>query len=263
MATYGDKRIAIKAPVRACSTTNITLSGAQTIDGVSVVAGDDVLVAGQSTGAENGIYTASGSAWARRDDADNSEKMASGILVMVKEGTANADDMYTLTTDSAITVGTTALSFAKIGLDAAGAELAIEALSTLEFDAATSITTASGDLTLNPAGNISLSNNDVGNVGNISAGGGDTFTLLCETGQGANLTASTGVKFSWNQTGVSFFGETVIAKPSTTGETAGYTLGGGSDGVMKTSTFTGNSGSTAYTIGDIVKHLKALGLLTA
>ena len=263
MATYGDKRIALKFPVRACSTTNITLSGAQTIDGVSVVADDDVLVGGQTAPAENGIYTASATAWARRDDCDTDDKCASGIMVMIKEGTANADDLYMLTTDAAITVGTTSLTFAKTGLDAGGAQAAIEALTTLQFDAAASITTASGDLTLNPTGDISLGNNDVGGVGDISAGGGDTFTILCETGQDAHLAASTGNKVSFNQTGVAFYGSATVAQPSSTGETTGWTSGGGANAVMDASTFTGNSGSTAYTIGDIVKHLKALGLIAA
>ena len=181
MATYGDKRIALKAPVRACSTSNITLSGAQTIDGVSVLAGEDVLVAGQTNPRENGIYTAAASAWSRRDDADNDEKLVSGIMVMVKEGTANADDLYMCTTDGAITVGSTSLTFAKTGLDASGVQAAIEAVTALQFDAASSIATAAGNLTLNPTGDIALADNDVTEVASIAAGGGGTFTLTCET----------------------------------------------------------------------------------
>ena len=48
-----------------------------------------------------------------------------------------------------------------------------------------------------------------------------------------------------------------IAQPSSTGETTGASAAS----VTNTTTFTGNNGSTAYTILDVVKHLKNLGLL--
>jgi hypothetical protein len=59
----------VKASVLVATTANITLSGAQTIDGVSVVAGDRVLVKDQTTQADNGIYVAATGAWARSADA--------------------------------------------------------------------------------------------------------------------------------------------------------------------------------------------------
>lgn len=100
-----------KPSVRAATTANITLSGAQTIDDVSVVAGDRVLVKNQSTGADNGIYVAASSGWSRATDADVDAEVTGGLAVWVNEGTANADTGWVLTTDDAITVGTTALTF--------------------------------------------------------------------------------------------------------------------------------------------------------
>lgn len=102
-----------KESVRAATTGNITLSGAQTIDGVSVVAGDRVLVKNQTTGSQNGIYVAAAGAWARAADADTSAKVTAGMYCFVEEGTTNADTGWVLTTNGAITLGTTALSFAQ------------------------------------------------------------------------------------------------------------------------------------------------------
>jgi len=58
------------------------------------------------------------------------------------------------------------------------------------------------------------------------------------------------------------FGATPVVQPSGTGETTGFTAGSGT-GVNDDSTFTGNVGSTAYRISDIVKALKNLGLLAS
>lgn len=100
-----------KASVRVATTANITLSGEQTIDGVAVVAGDRVLVKDQTAGAENGIYVAATGAWARAEDANGAGDLTSGVLVPVETGTSNADTIWMLTTDGAITIGTTALTW--------------------------------------------------------------------------------------------------------------------------------------------------------
>jgi phage-related tail fiber protein len=96
-----------KDPVRAATTANITLSGAQTIDGVSVVAGDRVLVKNQTAGAANGIYVAATGAWTRSTDFDASSEVLLAT-VFVSEGT-QGNSGWTMTTDAPITLGTTAL----------------------------------------------------------------------------------------------------------------------------------------------------------
>ncbi len=106
--------VAVKAPVKAGTTANITLSGAQTIDGVSVTSGDRVLVKNQSSGADNGIYTASAGAWSRALDFDTSSDVTGGTRVLVLQGTTNALTDYILTNTGTITIGSTALTFSAL-----------------------------------------------------------------------------------------------------------------------------------------------------
>jgi hypothetical protein len=71
-------------PVRVATGTrgaNITLSGLQTVDGVVLVAGDRVLVRGQDTDTQNGVYVAAAGAWTRATDADTAAKMTRGTKV--------------------------------------------------------------------------------------------------------------------------------------------------------------------------------------
>lgn len=100
-----------KDAVRAATTANITLSGTQTIDGVSLVAGDRVLVKNQTTATQNGIYNVATGAWTRSTDADANAELKSGTYVFVTEGTTNGDSGWMLSTDGTITVGTTNLLF--------------------------------------------------------------------------------------------------------------------------------------------------------
>lgn len=103
----------VKDSVRAATTANITLSGTQTIDGVSVTTGDRVLVKNQSTASQNGIYVVAAGSWARATDADSDAEVTSGLFTFVEEGTVNSDSGWVLSTNSTITLGTTALTFAQ------------------------------------------------------------------------------------------------------------------------------------------------------
>jgi hypothetical protein len=117
--TYAQLQAAIqgyswKAPVRAATTANITLSGAQTIDGVAIIAGDRVLVKSQTTGSANGIYVAATGAWTRASDMDTGPE-AVGAATFISEGTTLGNSIWLQTTDAPITLNTTALVFAQIG----------------------------------------------------------------------------------------------------------------------------------------------------
>lgn len=157
----------VKDSVRAATTADITLSGAQTIDGVSVIAGDRVLVKNQTAADENGIYVASAGAWSRSTDADTSAKVTAGMYTFVEEGTANADTGFVLTTNNPITLDTTSLSFT--AFSGTSAIVAGDGLTktgnTIDFVTADSSLTVNADsvqVKLDPAGAITLDGGSAG-----------------------------------------------------------------------------------------------------
>ena len=102
----------VKGSVKAATTANITLSAAQTIDGISLVAGDRCLVKNQTTASQNGIYVVSASAWTRATDFDNWTKLP-GAFTFVEQGTTQADTGWVSTADQGGTINTTAITFAQ------------------------------------------------------------------------------------------------------------------------------------------------------
>jgi len=106
--------LAIKAPVKAATTANVTLSGLQTVDDVALVADDRVLVKDQTDGIENGIYNVSANAWARAPDFDRIRDVVSGTLSIVAGGTANVGTLWRISTADPITIGTTSIAFTAI-----------------------------------------------------------------------------------------------------------------------------------------------------
>jgi hypothetical protein len=86
----------------------------------------------------------------------------------------------------------------------------------------------------------------------LTFGSGDNIVLSTTTG--------TKIGTATNQL-IGFYNQTPITQPSSTGVTTnGFTTGGGT-AVHANSTFTGGIGTNAYTISDVVAHLKSLGLL--
>lgn len=102
-----------KEAVRAATTADITLSGIQTIDGVSLQAGDRVLVKNQTNATENGIYVVDAASWSRSSDFDGSptSEVRGGALTYVTEGTVSANTSYRLSGTGELAVGTDSLNW--------------------------------------------------------------------------------------------------------------------------------------------------------
>ncbi len=189
-----------KNSVRAATTANITLSGAQTIDGVSVIAGNRVLVKNQSTGSQNGIYVAASGAWARATDADVSAEVTAGMMVNVEEGTTLADTFWLLTTNDPITLGSTSLTFAQFGGTAtpsgsAGGDLA----GLYPNPRVAQVNDANGNellkfgTTASAVNEVTITNKATGNGPSIEVTGGDTNIDLALLSKGTGVVKANGI----------------------------------------------------------------------
>ncbi len=103
-----------KQSVKVATQSNLTLSSpGSTIDGVTMVNGDRVLVRAQTNAAENGIYVFNGSAAAmtRATDADSTTKLNGGAFFFVEEGTDANDGFVLQKPTGSYVLGTSLLSF--------------------------------------------------------------------------------------------------------------------------------------------------------
>jgi hypothetical protein len=108
-------QVSVKDTCRAATTANIAdlAAGApDTLDGVSLAAGDRILVKNQTTASENGIYnvdtlgTGVNGAWSRAEDMQVGDEIEPGVFVAVREGTLAALREYMVTDAASVTVDT-------------------------------------------------------------------------------------------------------------------------------------------------------------
>ena len=129
----------LKSPVRAATTAEVDLAtgGLLTIDGVTLNAGDRVLVKNQSSATQNGIYVASAGTWVRASDASTSALLVPGFVTFAIEGqTQKGGWVFQNPTNPILGQTGTGLSF-------------VPMTATLTYDPATAATTVPIDLTTN------------------------------------------------------------------------------------------------------------------
>jgi hypothetical protein len=143
-----------RAVARLASTANVTiaseLENGDTIDGVTLVTGDRVLLKNQSTASENGLYIVVASGAASRDPEFDTITELAGQLILVSEGSANADDLYLCTTDASATLGSSAISYTQVFPSSGGTvtSVAVADSGSSEFTVTGSPITSSGTINL-------------------------------------------------------------------------------------------------------------------
>ena len=141
--------------IAECATTanvNLTngLEAGDSIDGVTLVAGDRVLVKDQSTASENGLYLAVSSGAASRDPEHDSIAELSGGMVVVNQGSTNDNKIFLCTTDNTGSVGSTSITYTVVTPSNTGTvtSVGIADGGASEFTVGSTPVTSSGNITL-------------------------------------------------------------------------------------------------------------------
>jgi hypothetical protein len=102
--------LAVKVPCVVASDVDLVLSGAQTVNGIAVVADDRVLVMAQDNAVENGIYDVTSTAWNRSADFDGNRDVTENSMVVVGLN-GQSPIIYRVSSTLPITIGSTAINF--------------------------------------------------------------------------------------------------------------------------------------------------------
>ena len=119
--TYVDNAVAglrTRIICEAATTANITISSdlqnGDTIDGVTLATGDQVLVKDQSTASQNGIYTVVSSGTASRSTDFDTIAELSGQMVVINQGSSNDNTIWLCTTNNTVTLDSDSIAFTKV-----------------------------------------------------------------------------------------------------------------------------------------------------
>ena len=235
-----------KASVVAATTVNITLSGAQTIDGISIVAADRVLVKNQTLSQNNGLYLCASGAWTRTTDM-NTWAQVPGAYVFVEDGTTQADTGWVCTSNAGGTLGTTAITWAQFS----GAGSGVSSI-TFGTTGLTPATTTTGAVTV--AGTLAVANGGTGLTAGTS-GGILAYTATGTLASSALLAANAlmigggaGVAPSTTTTGTGV----VTALGVNTGSSGAFVVNGGALGTPSSGTVTNLTGTASININGTV-----------
>jgi hypothetical protein len=139
---------------RVASTANVVLTSGlengDVLDGVTLATGNRVLLKNQTTTSQNGLYTVVASGTASRDIEFDIISEIAGQLILISEGTTNADTMYLCTTDTSATLGSSAITYTQVFPSAGGTvtSVAVADSGSSEFTVTGSPITSSGTISL-------------------------------------------------------------------------------------------------------------------
>jgi hypothetical protein len=253
-----------KQAVRVIELTNVTLSGGtpNTVDGVSLNVKDRILVAGQNTASQNGLYdvsvvgSGSNGTWTRTSDANYTGEINAGMIVMITEGNTWADTSWKLITNDPIVIGTTSLTFLQNTGNSFSIINVVGSANVVANGVSSTVSFASGN-------NISITGNSAADivtfsvpdspsfVGNVTAGNLLTTGQLSATGNiitaGYFLGTFAG-NISGNLTVPGSNTQVIYNNNGNAGASAGFTFDSAANAMVVTGNITGGNLTTTGNI---------------
>ena len=196
--SYVDQAVAglrTRVIAECASTGNVNISNAleagDAIDGVTLVAGDRVLLKNQSTASQNGLYiaVANGAGAASRDPEHDTIAELSGGMIVVNQGSVNDNKIFLCTTDNTGSVGSTSITYTVITPSNSGTvtQIGIADSGAGEFTVGNTPITSSGNITL--AIN-SIADSKLGTIGTANKVSLTALNIDGGSDIGADLTTS-------------------------------------------------------------------------
>jgi hypothetical protein len=247
-----------KQATRVITITNITLVGGapSQVDGVNLSLDDRVLVIGQDTVSQNGIYfvdtvgSGANGTWVRTGDTDVTGELLAGTIVMVTEGLVFHDTQWKLTTDNPIIIGTTPLVFEQNSAFAFG---------NIYANSTAVLATSVGDvLTLTAGNNVSITGNNTSKSVTIGVTGISLNSI-------SNGTSNVNVVSSGGNVTVGVGGTSNVAVFSSDGLAITGNITGNGAGLTGINTFsnvtvTGGNSAVADSIADTLTLTAGTGI---
>ena len=237
-----------KAACAVATTANITLSGLQTIDAYTTVAGDRVLVKNQTSSQFNGIYIASASTWTRSTDMDVWSEVPGAYTVILNGGQANTGWVCTATTSGTINV--TAMPWVQFsGLGA--------------YFAGTGLTLASNTFSITNTGVTAASVGSASKTLTATVNAQGQLTALADTNIAISASQTTSGTFSSSLLSGSYTGITGVGTLTAgTWNASTITVPYGGTGATSLTGYVKGSGTTALTAATTIPNTDITGLGT-
>jgi hypothetical protein len=238
-------------PKAACAvgtTANITLSGLQTIDGYTTLAGDRVLVKNQTSSQFNGIYVASATTWTRAVDMDVWSEVPGAYTVLLNGGQANTGWVCTATASGTINV--TAMPWVQFS-------------GTGAYFAGTGLTLASNTFSITNTGVSAASYGSASKTLTATVNAQGQLTALADTNIAIGATQITSgtidtARISGSYTGITGVGTLTVG--TWNASTIGVAYGG--TGATTLTGYVKGSGTSAFTASATVPTTDLSGTIT-